>query len=692
MLVTPLACNEAQRAVIISAMTAPLTVATGPPGTGKSQLVTNVVATAVSNGETVLVASTNNTAVDEVWKRCQKLRTGMLVRTGNVKYAQGETSELAELRALDLPVTNLATAEAALTSSTDRWQRIRAELREVAELEYDLLLVAQRREDLAAELAWTTTELATHLGGHEQAARWQRRAERCIRARLFARWRRQRLLRAFGYPGEPTAATCRTVADAANTQQGWITLKHRHAKARPDAALFGDFAQAEEDLRERSKAVVDAAVRTAAVKDRRWIDKLLEAKLRGAERAERRPDWFDVKQALDAVRGWAVSSLSARRFPPDPALFHLVIIDEASQCSIPHVLPLLFRARRALIIGDPMQLPHISKINPQREAEAHRTAGLTPDWLDEHHLAYRRHSAFHALHHAAGGSLLLDEHYRCHPDIANLVNRLFYGGQLTVLTDTRIQHRIDRPAIVWVPVEGHPTRRGQSWVNEIEAKKVDDCVTFLLKELPPGGTIGVVTPYKAQADRFDRRWQGEDRVRAGTVHTFQGGECDAIVLGLVAGHGMPEGSVAWLEAQRNLWNVAVSRARAHLIVVGDDTYWPTRRSVGGDLANAVTNAFGQQPRSDPLTRRLYERLGQQHGSGVDLAVPTNGYVADALVSVGGTSTAVLLDRAAPAEDPARHLRQQYQRARLLSDSDGGVTAVRLPAWMLYDDDRKVLPF
>jgi hypothetical protein len=693
-LVTPLPCNDVQRTVIESAMTTRLTVATGPPGTGKSQLVTNTVATALARRETVLVASTNNTAVDEVWRRCRALIPGMLVRTGNVTYSEGETGELAELLALRPSAVNVATTEAALGSATSRWERVRAELHAVGELDHALLQVAQRREDLASQLSWTTIDLAARLGSPEQAAKWQRRAERCARARLFARWRRQRLLRAIDCTGEPTAATCQTIADAADAQQRWAMLRRQHSRVRADSAIVDDLTRAEEDVRERSVAIVDAAVRGAAVTGRALIANLRDGKLRRADGPGRRSDWPDVKRALAAVRGWAVSSLSARRFPTDPALFDLVIVDEASQCSIPSVLPLLYRARRALIIGDPMQLPHISEITPQRDAEAHRTAGLTADWLDERHLAYRRYSAFHALHRASGASLLLDEHYRCHPAIANLVNQLFYSGQLTILTDTRTQHRIDREPVVWVPTAGRPTRprHGRSWVNGIEADKVNACVGFLLKELPPDATVGVVTPYKAQADQFERRWQGEPRVRAGTVHTFQGGECDAIVFGLVAGPAMPNGSVAWLESQRNLWNVAISRARAHLVIVGDDTYWASRRSVGGDLTSAVTRTVGQQPPNDQLTQRLYERLSRYHGSTVELSTPINGYVADALVRANGTNTAVVLDRGASAGNPGRHLRLQYQRVALLlpRDAEGHGSAIRLPAWMLYDDDHDII--
>ena len=65
---------------------------------------------------------------------------------------------------------------------------------------------------------------------------------------------------------------------------------------------------------------------------------------------------------------WAVTSLSARgRLPFEPGFFDLVVIDEASQCDIASALPLLLRARRAVIIGDPLQLKHVSTVAPQQD-------------------------------------------------------------------------------------------------------------------------------------------------------------------------------------------------------------------------------------------------------------------------------------------------------------------------------------
>ena len=685
-LVTPLPCNEAQHTVIASAMTAALTVATGPPGSGKSQLVANLTATAVAQGCSVLVASTNNAAVNEVWRRCQRLVPGMLIRTGSrsgaVNYVENETKELTALLQSEPPTTNAATISAELTAATRRLADVRARLSGLARLERDLRVAAELREKLAGELSWTAADLASHFSG--DAARWQRRAQRCADAKIFAGWRRRRLLRALDLPGELAAEGCRTVAQAAATEQRWALLRRQAAQTGPDAVLTTELGQAEQAVQQASHALADIAVRTAARSGQHLINRLLQAKQSGGQ------DWSSVKQVLRSVRGWAVTSLSVRRFPPEPGLFDLVVIDEASQCSIPQALPLLFRARRALIIGDPMQLPHIAEITPQREAAIRKAAGLSADWLESRRLAYRRHSAFDAMERAASRNHLLDEHYRCHPLIADVVNRMFYGGQLTVLTDTRKLKQIDRPPIVWVPVNGQPTRppRGGSWVNQAEAVKVNECVSFLLGELPPDATVGVVTPFRAQANLIDGHWREEPRVGVGTAHTFQGGERDAIVLSLVASPQMSAGTIAWLESARNLWNVAISRARAHLIVIGDKPFWERRDGVGADLAAADALADEPPPSGDPLLQLLYERLSRLPGAQVELSATVNGYHADLLGHIDGTPTAVLLDRSATAGagSPDRHLRLQLRRTELLSDPAGHRRAIRMPAWRLYDDE------
>ncbi|KAB2339666.1 caspase, EACC1-associated type [Actinomadura rudentiformis] len=691
-LVTPLPCNEAQAAVMVSAMTRRLTVATGPPGTGKSQLVANLVATAQASGETVLVASTNNQAVDEVCGRAHGLVEGSLVRTGSAQNRESEAATLDLLAKLGPPQHNVETARAQLTMAADVLKGTRLNLGAIASTEARLRHAGAAREEHAGALGLPVSDLHERLGSQGPLDVLARKAERAASARFLGEWRRRRFLGRLGIavPGSGTAEGCLTVARFLHAETVWQSDQALAAGHPDDGSLLAELDAAEQGVRTASTALLDSSVRTSVRRGRTLINELLRARRSGSS------DWRAVKQVLTAVRGWAVTSLSARRFPPEPALFDLVIIDEASQCAIPHVIPLLFRARRALIIGDVMQLPHIATVSAEREAMIRRQAGLRSDWLEKTRLGFRRYSAFHAAERSAAGSFLLDEHFRCHPDIAMFTNQQFYQGRLNVLTDIRNRPSLPgKQAIIWSDVPGRATRpaSGSSWVNNDELRKVLDSVRYLLAGLPPDATIGVVTPFKAQADAVrDRVGHDNERVRVGTVHTFQGGERDVMIFSLVAGDGMRAGSIRWVEQQLNLWNVAITRARSHLIMVGDATLWHGRGGIAADLlqaANAADKLGGMPETTDgrqELSDRLFKALSSRNpDSTVELGGTVNGHRLDALVRRPQHNTAILLDPGPPQDGAAdRHLRLMLRRRDLLNGTDAAQTAERLPAWRLYE--------
>ncbi|MCR3740351.1 Caspase domain-containing protein [Actinomadura glauciflava] len=684
-LVTPLPANESQAEILRSAMSHRLTVATGPPGTGKSQLVANLVATAEAAGEKVLVASTNNQAVDEVCGRCERLSPGSVVRTGSRGYREAEAAALDYLRTVEPPASNPQTAQARLDVAGDRLRAARLELDRVASAERALREAGEARDVRAAELEATVAELLGLLRDHDGPESVARRAERAADAKLLGEWRRKRLLRRLGLRvnSSGTAATCRALARFGHADAAWQSVLPQAVGGPDDGALATRLATAQREVEETAAALLEITVRSSARHHRHLITELIRAQNGDGS------DWRAVKNALTAVRGWAVTSLSARRFPPEPALFDLVIIDEASQCAIPHILPLLFRARRALVIGDVMQLPHVSRLNAEREAVLRREHGLRPEWLEKYRLGFRRYSAFHAAERSLGSGLLLDEHFRCHPQIAAFVNERFYDGNLNVLTDIRGRPALPaRPAILWSDVQGQARKSGTSWINPVEIEKVLESVRYLLEKLPGDATVGVVTPFKAQAEVVQRRWGAVDgRVRVGTVHTFQGGERDVMIFSLVAGEGMRPGTIRWIQRQLNLWNVAITRARSHLIVVGDAALWEGRRGLAADLRAAASGEFtaeGGQGLGD-LQARLFRFLSNQSpGSEVDLGVIVNGHPADAMVRTADEEIPVILDPGPPAGvDAARHLRLILRRRDLLSPAEG-ITARRLPAWKLYE--------
>lgn len=93
-----LTLNDAQEIALATAATVPLTVITGPPGTGKSQTVTAIMADAWLRGETVLLSSTNNTPVDDVIdKKARDVDQALVLRTGNTEKRQELGTRLREL-------------------------------------------------------------------------------------------------------------------------------------------------------------------------------------------------------------------------------------------------------------------------------------------------------------------------------------------------------------------------------------------------------------------------------------------------------------------------------------------------------------------------------------------------------------------------------------------------------------------
>jgi len=287
---------------------------------------------------------------------------------------------------------------------------------------------------------------------------------------------------------------------------------------------------------------------------------------------------------------WITTALSVRNaLPLRPALFDLVVIDEASQCDLASAVPLLFRARRAAVISDPHQLRHIASISTDHEERIPTPKGIVPRW------SYVRHSLFDGAARAileADGStpLFLEEHYRSHPDIIQFSNRQYYGGQLVVRTDLARLTRLvseDGLGVFWHDVRGKVPPSARSAYNDLELAAVLEHLEYLLKTTGSDTSVGVVTPFRAQSDRLKNRiraaaWYDtfKKRIGAGTAHTFQGDERDVKIFSPVVAEGMRPGTVNWAATTEALLNVAITRARAGLHFVGDVD---ACRAAGGSL-------------------------------------------------------------------------------------------------------------
>lgn len=184
-------------------------------------------------------------------------------------------------------------------------------------------------------------------------------------------------------------------------------------------------------------------------------------------------------------------------------------------------------------------------------------------------------------------------------------------------------------------------------------------------------------------------------MRIGTVHTFQGGQCDAIIFSLVATESMSGGGLRFFDRDENLWNVAITRAKAHLLIIGDRSFWQQHGALGGKLMDRIDAIGGLEstwPHGSELRDLLYARLALLDLKELELGVPANGAVLDArFVGADGGPTGLLLDAGAKGdESPGGHLRRQLVRVDIATPTDGTLPVRRLSAWRLYGADADVI--
>lgn len=248
--------------------------------------------------------------------------------------------------------------------------------------------------------------------------------------------------------------------------------------------------------------------------------------------------------------------------------FDWVVIDEAAQAMQPAAWIPIRKGKRVILAGDPMQLPPVVKSD-----EAIR-AGLEVSLLER--AMGKSSEEAGALPHR-----MLTHQYRMHPEIMMPASKLFYHGLLES-ADLDIAHRCQDPAFQFIDTAGcgfdeERIEGSHSTINAEEAQFVVARMLELL-ERHPKMTVGVIAPYRAQAEILDRIWKAqgadiggistdrENQIACSTVDAFQGQERDIIVISLTRSNAA--GEIGFLKEYRRI-NVAMTRAKHHLLMIGD---------------------------------------------------------------------------------------------------------------------------
>ncbi|SEN44062.1 Superfamily I DNA and/or RNA helicase [Chitinophaga rupis] len=256
-----------------------------------------------------------------------------------------------------------------------------------------------------------------------------------------------------------------------------------------------------------------------------------------------------------------------------------VLLDEAGQATPQSVAGIIYRAKRTVIIGDPLQIEPVvtipgtlikilnatykndlvwSPLRSSAQVLADRVTAIG-SWMDQ------------------GGDepiwtgFPLRTHRRCNSPMFDISNEIAYSGQMVkAIDDVPFDCALGNSQ--WFDITGSTINKKHIVKEEIDLLK--EKIQLLGK---PGDSIFVISPFKTVAVAcIEAISKINSNVQCGTIHTFQGKEADIVFLVLGSDPGN-NGSRAWASKTPNMLNVAVTRARRKFYVIGSKKHWKTHK-------------------------------------------------------------------------------------------------------------------
>jgi hypothetical protein len=528
LLFSPANLSRPQRQILRSAQKYPLTQVIGPPGTGKSFTIATLTIDALCRGQSALVVSKYDQAVDVITQKIKKDLglSRVVARSGRGRSQKKQLRDKiqAALHNLSYDYVNKFTVQELLfkiRSAQKRIDRLEAMLIEREKNEViDSAFLLNYRGGLAQVIKryFIERKIKHTLPYWDLLEKWEKQMQR--KGRLIGQYAKLR----FNFDLQRALNRHRATFVALSEE---LKQKPRHQKSN-----------------------------FTAVANYHLLFKAL-------------PIWLTTTRETGQL------------LPLQAELFDLVIIDEASQCDIASALPALYRGKRAVIVGDPKQLRHLSFVSYQRQQQLQAKYQLSA--LPLPLINYRENSILDIANQRIPSQdqvHFLNEHYRSQPDIIHFSNRAFYQDALHIMTDLPTTQARDN--ITLHVCQGERNAQG---VNEEEGKQLLAILMETIQEQSGREkpvSIGILSPFRAQVDYLKKQISGQldpgqierHQLLIGTPYHFQGEERDLMLLSMAVDDQTHNATFRYLD-RADVFNVSITRAKQaqHIFISGDTSQW-----------------------------------------------------------------------------------------------------------------------
>lgn len=503
--------NLDQLLVIHNGLKYPVLYVQGPPGSGKTNTILNTVVTAFFNNKTVLISSYNNHPVDEIYQKLSHL-----------KYKGDD---------IPFPIIRLGNSE----KLKDAIKQIRLLFKITSSMQvFDSSLNRKKTYE-----EHKTKALSDLLRKYEEKLDLSERKE-MIKTMLSSS---SNLPFLANLQGEQLVNVNNTLKEI-----GEITdddIKPLISHDRLELFKFLNFTSAK-FIKRLSEPKYKELTDIIFTKDLNEAVRQLNQYLSNDENFQKFLKIFPVV---------ATTNISAHRLGEPKQYFDMVIMDEASQCNTAVALVPIIRGEQLLLVGDPQQLKPVILLDERNNLILKKRYNITDEY------DYRNKSVYKTFlsADAVSDEVLLSYHYRCHPKIIGFNNKKYYNNKLNIRSSDNEKQPLEF-------IECHSKDTTLKNTSESEAKEIVHYV-----KTHPDKTIAVITPFVNQRNEIQEELNqsGIANVDCGTVHAFQGDEKQEIIFSLALTDKTQEKTYSWLKNNKELINVATSRAKEKLVIIGD---------------------------------------------------------------------------------------------------------------------------
>lgn len=543
-LIFPFGINQSQYQAVKNAMENQISVIEGPPGTGKTQTILNIIANLIYNGKSVAVVSNNNSATANVFEKLKQFDFDYICAT----LGRKENKENFIQNQNGLYPNFEYNENDKIEANPNKNKELIEQLEEFFNIQNNIAINKNILSELKIEIEhFIKQENISNLPkirnikslNSQKIMNIKIRLEELKRVGIFLKLK---LILLYGIGDFKFYK--KSINEIINVYDKiYYTLKEKELSEaiEKDSKRFELLSKNNiiETLKNNSISILRTYLKN------KYKNKK-ERKIFTLEDLNKKSEKFILEYPVIFSTTYSIGKCLNKDFK-----FDYLIIDEASQVDLITGALALYNAKNAVIVGDRKQLPNViptDSLSKIEELSKKYNIASNYDYVKQSFLT----SIVESLNYV--NKVLLKEHYRCHPKIINFCNKKFYNNELIILTEDKGEEDVMK---VYITVKGSHAR---GHYNQRQIDIIDKEIMPELKQKLSVDEIGIVSPYNEQKIRLQDAINNEN-IQIDTVHKYQGREKDAIIITTV------NNQISEFIDDPKMLNVAITRSKKFLRLV-----------------------------------------------------------------------------------------------------------------------------